>query len=349
MTFSVAVAGASGYAGGELLRILADHPDFEIRTVTAHQNAGHPLVAHQPHLRSLAHLTLTDSTAENLAGHDVVFLALPHGRSGEVAAQLPADTLVVDAGADHRLEDPADWAAFYGGEYYGSWAYGVPELIVGADGAKQRSNLAGATRIAAPGCNASAVSLALAPGLHAGVIDEQDIVSVLAVGPSGAGKSLKTMYLASEILGSANPYAVGGTHRHIPEIQQNLRKAGATAPTLSFTPVLVPMSRGILATSTARVKPGVTAAQVQEVWEAAYADEPFVHVLPAGTVPRTADVLGANSVLIGVALDEAAGRVVTVLAIDNLYKGTAGAAIQSANIALGLAETTGLSVNGVAP
>lgn len=347
MTFSVAVAGASGYAGGELLRILADHPDFEIRTLTAHQNAGHPLIAHQPHLRSLAHLTLVESTAENLSGHDIVFLALPHGKSGEIAAQLPAETLVVDCGADHRLEDPADWAAFYGGEHFGAWAYGVPELQVG--GGRQRENIAGATRIAAPGCNASAVSLALAPGIHAGLVEEQDVVAVLAVGPSGAGKSLKTMYLASEILGSANPYAVGGTHRHIPEIQQNLRKAGATAPTISFTPVLVPMSRGILATTTARVKPGVTAEQVQATWEAAYADEPFVHVLPAGFVPRTADVLGSNTVLIGVALDEAAGRVVTVLAIDNLYKGTAGAAIQSANIALGLDETTGLAVNGVAP
>lgn len=347
MTFSVAVAGASGYAGGELLRILADHPDFEIRTVTAHQNAGHPLIAHQPHLRSLAHLTLVESTAENLAGHDIVFLALPHGKSGEIAAQLPDDTLVVDCGADHRLEDPDDWAAFYGGEHFGAWAYGVPELQVG-DG-RQRENLVGATRIAAPGCNASAVSLALAPGLHAGLIEEEDLVAVLAVGPSGAGKSLKTMYLASEILGSANPYAVGGTHRHLPEIRQNLRKAGATAPTVSFTPVLVPMSRGILATSTARAKAGVTAEQVQAAWAEAYADEPFVHVLPAGTVPRTADVLGSNTVLIGVALDEAAGRVVTVLAIDNLYKGTAGAAIQSANIALGLDETAGLSVNGVAP
>lgn len=347
MTFSVAVAGASGYAGGELLRILADHPDVEIRTVTAHQNAGHPLIAHQPHLRSLAHLTLTESTAENLAGHDVVFLALPHGKSGEIAARLPADTLVVDCGADHRLDDPVDWAAFYGGEHHGSWAYGVPELPVGTG--RQREHLAGAKRIAAPGCNASAVSLALAPGLRAGLIEEADIVAVLAVGPSGAGKSLKTMYLASEILGSANPYAVGGTHRHIPEIQQNLRKAGGRAPSLSFSPVLVPMSRGILATSTARARPGVTAAQVQEAWEAAYAGEPFVQVLPAGSVPRTADVLGSNTVLIGVALDEAAGRVVTVLAVDNLYKGTAGAAVQSANIALGLAETTGLSVNGVAP
>lgn len=351
MTFSVAVAGASGYAGGELLRILAGHPDFEIRTVTAHSNAGSPLIEHQPHLRSLAHLTLVESTAENLAGHDVVFLALPHGRSGEIAAQLPAETLVVDCGADHRLEDPADWAAFYGGQHHGSWAYGVPELLVGGRGsaAKQRENLVGATRIAAPGCNASSVALALGPGIRAGLIEEQDIVAVLAVGPSGAGKTLKPMYLASEILGSASPYAVGGTHRHIPEIQQNLRKAGATAPTVSFTPVLVPMARGILATSTARVKPGVTAAQVQEAWEQAYAGEPFVQVLPAGSVPRTADVLGANTVLIGVALDEAAGRVVTVLAIDNLYKGTAGAAIQSANIALGLPETAGLNVNGVAP
>ncbi|GAA1446357.1 N-acetyl-gamma-glutamyl-phosphate reductase [Leifsonia poae] len=360
MTFSVAVAGASGYAGGELLRILASHPDFEVRTVTAHQNAGQPLIAHQPHLRSLAHLTLVETSASNLAGHDVVFLALPHGKSGEIAAQLPDETLVVDCGADHRLESEESWAAFYGGDYFGAWAYGVPELpVVSANstatgtanstGGKQRDALVGATRIAAPGCNASAVSLALAPGIAAGLIDDEDIVAVLAVGPSGAGKSLKTMYLASEILGSANPYAVGGTHRHIPEIQQNLRKAGAAHPTVSFTPVLVPMSRGILATSTARLKPGVTPEQVQQTWERAYADEPFVHVLPHGSVPRTADVLGANTALIGVAVDEAAGRVIAVLALDNLYKGTAGAAIQSANIALGLDETAGLNVNGVAP
>jgi N-acetyl-gamma-glutamyl-phosphate reductase len=347
MTFSVAVAGASGYAGGELLRILAGHPDFEIRTVTAHQNAGQPLVAHQPHLRSLSHLTLVETSAENLAGHDVVFLALPHGKSGEIASQLPDDVLVVDCGADHRLDSADAWASFYGGDYFGHWAYGVPELPVG-DG-KQRENLIGAKRIAAPGCNASAVSLALAPGIAAGLIEEQDVVAVLAVGPSGAGKSLKTMYLASEILGSANPYAVGGTHRHIPEIQQNLRKAGAVQPTISFTPVLVPMSRGILATSTARVKPGVTLEQLQTTWENTYAGEPFVQVLPAGHVPRTADVLGANTALIGLALDEPTGRVITVLALDNLYKGTAGAAIQSANIALGLDETAGLSVNGVAP
>ena len=347
MSYSVAVAGASGYAGGELLRLLSAHPDFDIQTVTAHQNAGQPLVSTQPHLRSLAGLTLSDTTPENLAGHDLVFLALPHGASGAVTAELAEDTVVIDCGADHRLADPADWAAFYGGEYYGAWAYGVPELPVN-DG-KQRESLVGATRIAAPGCNASTVELALAPGIAAGVIEEKDLVAVLAVGPSGAGKTLKLPNLASEILGSANPYAVGGTHRHVPEILQGLRWAGATAPTLSFTPVIVPMSRGILATSTARIVPGTSAAAVREAWESAYADEPFVQLLPEGRFPRSGDVVGANTALIGLAVDAAAGRVVTVTAVDNLAKGTAGAAIQCANLAVGLPETTGLSVDGVAP
>lgn len=347
MVFSVAVAGASGYAGGELLRLLSAHPDFEVRTVTAHSNSGQRLIDVQPHLRSLSHLVLGDTDAETLSGHDVVFLALPHGASGALSAQLNADTLVVDCGADHRLESEADWAAFYGGDYFGSWAYGVPELPVG--GGRQRDRLAGARRIAAPGCNASTVALALAPGILAGVIEAADIVAVLAVGPSGAGKSLKVPNLAAEILGSANPYAVGGSHRHIPEIQQGLRWAGAVDPTVSFTPVIVPMSRGILATATARLVPGTSVAAVRDAWLSAYADEPFVHVLPAGQFPRTADVLGANTALIGLAVDEAANRVVTVTAVDNLVKGTAGAAIQSANIALGLPETRGLSTNGVAP
>jgi N-acetyl-gamma-glutamyl-phosphate reductase len=349
MAFSVAVAGASGYAGGELLRLLAEHPEFEVRTVTAHSNAGQRLVDVQPQLRSLAHLTLVDTTPENLSGHDVVFVALPHGKSGELTAHLSADTLVLDCGADHRLERADDWAAFYGGDYFGAWTYGVPELPT-AHG-KQRSRLVGARRIAAPGCNASTVALALAPGIHAGVIEAQDLVAVLAVGPSGAGKSLKLPNLAAEILGSANPYAVGGTHRHIPEIVQSLRWAGQDSvdATISFTPVIVPMSRGILSTATARLVPGTSVAAVRAAWESAYADEPFVHLLPEGHFPRTADVLGANTALIGLAVDEAAGRVVTITAIDNLVKGTAGAAIQSANIALGLTETLGLTMNGVAP
>ncbi|HQI66697.1 MAG TPA: Asd/ArgC dimerization domain-containing protein, partial [Rhodoglobus sp.] len=188
-----------------------------------------------------------------------------------------------------------------------------------------------------------------APGIRAGVIEPSDLVAVLAVGPSGAGKTLRTDLLASELLGSAHAYQVGGIHRHTPEIIQNLTTAGGVGVSVSFTPVLVPMSRGILATSTARLVPGTTATQVRDAWEQAYGDEPFVHLLPAGQFPRTADTVGANTALIGLAIDEAAGRVVVVSAIDNLVKGTAGAAIQSANIALGLPETTGLTVDGVAP
>lgn len=354
MAYSVAVAGASGYAGGELLRLLAEHPEFEIRTVTGHSNAGRPLIVSQPHLRSLAHLTLRETTPEVLDGHDVVFFALPHGASGELTARLNDVRLAVDCGADHRLVDAADWEAFYGGEFFEPWAYGVPELLVadpaGGAPSRQRERLVGATRIAAPGCNASTVALSLAPGVSAGVIEAGDIVSVLSVGPSGAGKAAKTHLLGAELMGTANPYAVGGSHRHIPEIRQALRGAGAAdEPRISFTPVLVPMSRGILATSSARLAPDASAAQVRAAWEDAYADEPFVHVLPEGVFPRTADTLGANTCLMGLAVDEAAGRVVVVAALDNLAKGTAGAAIQSANIALGLPETTGLSTNGVAP
>lgn len=359
MTYSVAVSGASGYAGGEILRILAAHPDVEIRTVTAHSNAGQPLIQHQPHLRSLAHLTLQDTTPETLAGHDIVFLALPHGQSGQYTDALGDTARVIDAGADHRLEAVADWDAFYGGDFHEPWVYGVPELPVA--GTKQRERLVGATRIAAPGCNASTVSLSLAPGVAAGVIDPSDIVTVLAVGPSGAGKSLKTSLLAGEILGTANPYAVGGTHRHIPEIRQALAAARSSAHTataadaadqgirISFTPVLVPMARGILATSTAPIAAGATDDEIRAAWEAAYGDETFVQLLPAGEFPRTADVLGANTALIGLAIDRAANRVVVVTAVDNLVKGTAGAAVQSMNIALGLSEGTALTVNGVAP
>lgn len=358
MTYSVAVSGASGYAGGEILRILAAHPDVEIRTVTAHSNAGQPLIQHQPHLRSLAHLTLSETTPDVLAGHDIVFLALPHGQSGQYTDALGDTPLVIDAGADHRLESAADWDSFYGGTFHEPWVYGVPELPVG--GVKQRDRLAGARRIAAPGCNASTVSLSLAPGVAAGVIDPSDIVTVLAVGPSGAGKSLKPHLLASEILGTANPYAVGGSHRHIPEIRQALAgaraataAAGSEAPDrgirISFTPVLVPMARGILATSTAPIAPGVSDAEIRGAWEAAYGDETFVQLLPAGEFPRTADVLGANTALMGLAIDRPANRVVVVTAVDNLVKGTAGAAVQSMNIALGLAEGTALTVNGVAP
>jgi N-acetyl-gamma-glutamyl-phosphate reductase len=345
MSLTVAVAGASGYAGGELLRLFAAHPEFEVTTVTAHSNAGQPLSRVQPHLRS--DLVLQQTTPEVLSQADVVFLALPHGASG--ALSFPDDVLVVDCGADHRLTSEKDWAEFYGGEFAGAWTYGLPELVLDAGAGRQRQNLVGATRVSVPGCNVTAITLGLAPGVAAGVIDASDLVAVLAVGTSGAGKSLKPELLASEVAGSASAYQVGGVHRHTPEILQNLVVAGATDPAISFTPVLVPMARGILATSTAKLTLGTSTAQVREAWEAAYADEPFVHVLPEGVFPRSGDTTGANTALIGLAVDERAGRVVVISAIDNLVKGTAGAAIQSANIALGFDETLGLPVNGVAP
>lgn len=349
MTVRVAVSGASGYAGGEVLRLLATHPAVEVGAVTAHSTAGERLGAHQPHLRSLADRVLEPTTTATLAGHDVVVLALPHGASAAVAAELGEDTLVLDCGADHRLSDAEAWTAFYGTPHAGTWPYGLPELVLDHGERRQRDLLAHVRRVAVPGCNVTAVTLGIQPGIAAGVVEATDLVSVLAVGYSGAGKAAKTHLLASEGIGAAVPYAVGGTHRHIPEIEQNLRAVGAAEVSLSFTPTLVPMARGILATTTARLAPGADAAAVRSAWEDTYAGEPFVQVLPEGQWPTTAATVGANTALVQVAVDERAGRVVTVTALDNLVKGTAGAAVQSMNLALGLPETTGLPVEGVAP
>ena len=346
--FSVAVAGASGYAGGEVLRLLLAHPEVEIGTLTAHGSAGTTLGEHHPHLLPLADRVLEKTSVEHLAGHDAVVLALPHGASGPVAADLGGDVLVLDAGADHRLTDAAAWQRFYGTEHAGSWPYGLPEMLL-AGGGRQRDALAGARRVAVPGCNVTAVTLALAPGVAAGLVDAGDVVAVLACAPSGAGKAPKAHLLAAEILGSATPYGVGGVHRHVPEIEQNLRAAGAGRVGLSFTPTLVPMARGILATVTAPLAPGADPAAVRDAWVAAYAEEPFVHLLPDGRWPATASTVGANTAHVQVTVDERAGRVVAVCALDNLVKGTAGAAVQSLNLALGLPETTGLTTVGVAP
>ncbi|GAA3240355.1 N-acetyl-gamma-glutamyl-phosphate reductase [Actinocorallia longicatena] len=342
MGIRAAVAGASGYAGGELLRILAGHPGFEIGTLTAGSNAGSALGALQPHLRSLATRVLTETTPETLAGHDVVFLALPHGASGPLAAQLGDDVLVVDCGADFRLRDAADWEHFYGSPHAGTWPYGLPELP------GQREVLAGTKRIAVPGCYPTVSTLALVPAYAAGIAGN-DIVIVAASGTSGAGKAAKVSLLGSEVMGAVSAYGVGGVHRHTPEIVQNLSAVAGEPVTVSFTPTLAPMSRGILATCTVKAEPGLTADGLRRVYEDAYADEPFVDLLPEGQWPSTAMTLGANTALLQVALDERAGRIVVVAAIDNLTKGTAGGAIQSTNIALGLAEELGLSTLAVAP
>ncbi|NBE50893.1 N-acetyl-gamma-glutamyl-phosphate reductase [Streptomyces boluensis] len=342
MAVRAAVAGASGYAGGELLRLLLAHPDVEIGALTGNSNAGQHLGTLQPHLLPLADRVLQPTTADVLAGHDVVFLALPHGQSAAVAEQLGPDVLVVDMGADFRLRDAADWEAFYGSEHAGTWPYGLPEL----PGA--RAELSGSKRIAVPGCYPTAVSLALAPAYAAGLVEDEAVI-VAATGTSGAGKALKPHLLGSEVMGSMSPYGVGGGHRHTPEMIQNLSAAAGRRVSVSFTPTLAPMARGILATCSAKAAPGATAESVRAAYEKAYADEPFVRLLPEGQWPATASVYGSNAVQLQVAYDASAGRVIVISAIDNLTKGTAGGAVQSMNIALGLDEATGLSSIGVAP
>ncbi|WP_433343241.1 N-acetyl-gamma-glutamyl-phosphate reductase [Streptomyces sp. CA-253872] len=342
MTVRAAVAGASGYAGGEVLRLLLAHPGVEIGAVTANSNAGQRLGALQPHLVPLADRVLEATSAESLAGHDVVFLGLPHGQSAAVAEQLGDDVLVIDMGADFRLKDAADWETFYGSPHAGTWPYGLPEL----PGA--RAALAGTRRIAVPGCYPTAVSLALVPAYAAGLVDDEAVI-VAASGTSGAGKAVKPHLLGSEVMGAMSPYGVGGGHRHTPEMVQNLSAAAGHRVTVSFTPTLAPMPRGILATCSAKARPGVDAAHLRETYEKAYADEPYVHLLPEGQWPHTGAVLGSNHVQLQVAHDPAAGRVLVIAAIDNLAKGTAGGAIQSMNLALGIHETTGLPAAGIAP
>ncbi|MCR1781415.1 N-acetyl-gamma-glutamyl-phosphate reductase [Nocardioides carbamazepini] len=344
----VAVAGASGYAGGEVLRLLLGHPGVEIGAVTAGSNAGERLGALQPHLLPLADRVLEATTVEVLAGHDVVFLGLPHGQSGALAEELSAhdpDVVVIDCGADFRLDDATAWERFYGSAHAGTWPYGLPELP------GNRDLLRGAKRVAVPGCYPTISSLTLAPAVAAGLV-VPEVVVVAASGTSGAGKAAKAHLLGSEVMGNTSAYGVGGVHRHTPEITQSLGKLVAGGPDsvkVSFTPLLVPMARGILATCSAPLAGPLSAEEAHAVYAKAYADEPFVHVLPAGQWPQTQAVLGSNAVHLQVTVDEPAGRLVAVGAIDNLAKGTAGAAVQCMNLALGLDETTGLSTVGLAP
>ncbi|WP_372510246.1 N-acetyl-gamma-glutamyl-phosphate reductase [Mycolicibacterium pyrenivorans] len=342
---SVAVAGASGYAGGEILRLLLGHPAYAagrltIGALTAAASAGTTLAEHHPHLLPLAGRTLEPTEVDVLAGHDVVFLGLPHGHSAALADQLGPDTLIIDCGADFRLTEPADWERFYGSDHAGSWPYGLPELPGGRD------RLRGAKRVAVPGCYPTAVLLALWPALAEGLIEPA--VTVVAVsGTSGAGRAAKVDLLGAEVIGSARAYNIGGKHRHTPEMAQGLRAVSSGDVTVSFTPVLIPTSRGILATCTGRTAAPVS--QLRAAYEKAYESEPFVYLLPDGQLPKTGAVIGSNAAQLAVAVDEDAQTFIAIAAIDNLVKGTAGAAVQSMNLALGWSETDGLSTVGVAP
>jgi N-acetyl-gamma-glutamyl-phosphate reductase len=343
MRLRAAVAGASGYAGGELLRLLLGHPGLHPAVVTAASQAGRTVGDVHPALAPLADQVLLTTEPTTLADADVVFLALPHGESAALAAHLPPDLPVVDLGADHRLADPEAWETFYGSGHAETWVYGLPELP------GHRAQVASSTRVASPGCYPTSVALGGAPLLAAGLLDPTDVVVVAASGTSGAGRAPSATLLGSEVMGSLSAYKAGGAHQHTPEMEQTLSEAAGEPVVVSFTPVLAPMPRGILATVTARLAEGVTGETLREAMHAAYADEPFVHLLPEGRWPRTADVAGSNGAHVQVAADRHAGRAVVVVAIDNLGKGAAGQAVQNANLMLGLAETAGLSAVGVAP
>ena len=340
----VSVAGASGYAGGELLRLLLAHPEIEIGPLAAGGKAGQPVGAVHPNLAEISDRMLLDTSASVLADADLVFLALPHGQSAALAAELPSSVRIVDLGADFRLLDAGKWDQYYGKvPHAGSWVYGLPEMPGARDAIRS------ATRVANPGCYATSVALALAPLLSDGLIEGEDVVVVAASGTSGAGRSPSDALLATQVMGSMSAYKVGGVHQHTPEMEQTLSLASGRSVRLSFTPLLAPMPRGIVSTCTARIAAGVTASHLRESLASAYLHEAFVHVLPAGSWPQTSSVGGSNAAHLQVALDEHTGRAVVVSAIDNLGKGAAGQALQNANLMLGLPEEAGLSANGVAP
>jgi N-acetyl-gamma-glutamyl-phosphate reductase len=335
----IGIIGASGYAGGELLRLLAGHPEFEVCTVTAHSNAGEAITTVHPHLTSYVGRNFSAFDPKDFDCCELIFLALPHGESAGVIASLHSAAKIVDLGADYRLEDSAKWKKYYGGEHAGTWTYGAPEL----PGA--RALIAKSKKVANPGCYATAIALGVAPA--ANIADIDDVVVVAASGTTGAGRSAKINLIASEVMGSLTSYKFGGVHQHTPEIEEAITRATGESSKISFTPILAPMPRGILATITMKLKTGVDIKQVRNSYEKAYNVEEFVQLLPEGQMPRTSAVLGSNFVTMQVAIDDHTNRLVISVAIDNLVKGAAGQAIQNANIICGFPENMGLTSQGI--
>ena len=335
-----AVIGASGYAGGELLRLLATHPHFEVTVVSAHSNAGEQVTSVHPQLQSYAGREFVKVDSINFADIDLVFLALPHGESAALIGKLPQHVKIVDLGADYRLEDSSQWEKYYGGKHAGAWVYGLPELCAG-----QRDAIRKESKIANPGCYATSISLGISPAV--GIIDCSDIVVVAASGTTGAGRSAKINLIGSEVMGSLTSYKFGGAHQHTPEIEQALSAVSQKEAKISFTPILAPMPRGILATITAKLTTTLDTQQAHDLYAKHYANEFFIDLLPIGQMPKTSAVTGSNKVQIQVAVDEHSNRLVVSVAIDNLGKGAAGQAIQNANLMCGLSEISGLALDGI--
>ena len=334
-----AVIGASGYAGGELLRLLAIHPHFEVTVVSAHSNAGESVTSVHPQLQSYAGRNFVTADSIDFSVIELVFLALPHGESAALISKIPAHVKIVDLGADYRLEDPAQWEKYYGGKHAGSWVYGLPELVGQREAIKKES------KVANPGCYATSISLGIAPAIS--VIDSSDIVVVAASGTTGAGRSAKINLIGSEVMSSLTSYKFGGVHQHTPEIEQALSTLAQKEAKISFTPILAPMPRGILSTITAKLITSLNTQQVHQLYEKHYANDFFIDLLPLGQMPKTSAVTGSNKVQMQVAVDEHTNRIVVSVAIDNLGKGAAGQAIQNANLICGYSDITGLALDGI--
>ena len=330
---NVGVIGASGYAGGELLRLLSNHPNFKLAYISAGSNAGELITAIHPHLTNFTEQKFESTDMSRINKCELVFIALPHGESAKLISQINEDVKIIDLGADFRLSDESSWDKYYSGNYAGKWIYGLPEIVGATDIAKQ-------TRVANPGCYATAISLAIAPVIS--FIDVSDLVVVAASGTSGAGRSAKVELLGSEVMNSLSVYKFGGVHQHTPEIEECLSKFSDSKVKISFTPILAPMPRGILATVTGKLKSPVVIEQIRKSFKEFYQDSVFVSLLPEATMPRTSSVAGTNNVQIQVAIDQHTQRVIVTSVIDNLGKGAAGQAIQNANLICGFNEKLGL-------
>jgi N-acetyl-gamma-glutamyl-phosphate reductase len=335
----IGLIGGSGYAGGELLRLVASHPHFELIAVSAHSNAGEAITTIHPQLQNYKDRKFTTFNAEDFAECELVFLALPHGQSAKHVALLPNSTKIVDLGADFRLISKDSWEKYYGGAHAGTWIYGLADLP------GKREEIAAATRVANPGCYATSIILGTAPASQ--FADFSDVVVVAASGTTGAGRSAKINLIASEVAGSLTSYKFGGVHQHTPEIEETLTAVSGSQTNISFTPILAPMPRGILSTITVKLSKKVSSADVREAYREFYKDSPFVTLLPEGQMPKTSSVLGSNHAHIQVAIDEHTGRLVISVAIDNLGKGAAAQAVQNANLISGFDETAGLLGNGL--
>ena len=334
-----AVIGASGYAGGELLRLLATHPHLLVTQVSAHSNAGELITSVHPHLTTYQNQKFVAIESLNFSEIEVAFIALPHGQSASVVKNIPSHIKVIDLGADFRLSDAAQWDKYYDGDHAGVWTYGLPEIP------GQREKISNSVQVSNPGCYATSIIAGLLPALD--FIDVSDVVVVAASGTTGAGRSAKINLIASEVMSSLTSYKFGGIHQHTPEVEQALSSVSGKDVKISFTPILAPMPRGILSTITARLTKGISTEQVNALYAKFYEADYFVDVLPEGQLPKTGSLTGSNKIQMQVAVDGHVQRLVISVALDNLGKGAASQAIQNANLMCGFHEGAGLSTDGL--